>query len=99
MVKAKCLYDPVDVSDGERLLVTRYWPRGVSKKQLSAQWLKNLAPSEKLVSDWKKKKRKISWEEYTLRHHEEMRGQREPIKKLAQRAKRGTITLLCYERD
>jgi uncharacterized protein YeaO (DUF488 family) len=99
MVKTKCLYDPVDESDGDRLLVTRYWPRGVSKKQLSAQWLKNLAPSEELVGDWKNKKQKISWEEYTLRYHEEMSGQQEAIKKLAQRAKRGTITLLCYERE
>ena len=99
MVKTKCLYDPVDESDGERLLVTCYWPGGVSKKQLSAQWLKNLAPSKELISDWKNKKQKISWEEYTLRCHEEMRSQREAINKLAQRAKRGTIALLCYERE
>ena len=55
------------------------------------------ARSEELVGDWKKKKRKISWEEYTLRYHKEMRGQREAIEELAQREKRGTITLLCYE--
>ena len=99
MVKTKCLYDPGDESDGDRLLVTRHWPRGVSKTRVSAQWLKKLAPSKELIRDWKKKRQKIPWQQYTLRYHEEMRGQREAIKKLAQRAKRGTITLLCYERE
>ncbi len=73
MVKTKCLYDPVEESDGDRILVTRYWPRGVSKERLSiTDWLRNLAPSKELVNDWKK--RKILWNEYTLRYHEEMHG-------------------------
>ncbi len=46
MVKTKCLYDPVEESDGDRILVTRYWPRGVSKERLSiTDWLRNLALS------------------------------------------------------
>jgi len=97
MLKTKRLYDPVEELDGDRILVTCYWPRGVSKKRLSAQWLKNLAPSEELLEDWNKQR--ISWGKYKLRYHEEMHGQREAIKKLAQRAKRRTITLLCYERE
>jgi uncharacterized protein YeaO (DUF488 family) len=98
MVKTKSVYDPVKTSDGGRILVTRYWPRGVSRKRLCiTDWLRNLAPSKELVRDWKKQK--ISWEEYTLRYHEEMRGQREAIRGLAKRAKRGTIILLCFERE
>jgi uncharacterized protein YeaO (DUF488 family) len=61
MVKTKCLYDPVDDAHGDRVLVARHWPRGVSRERLSAQWLKDLAPSKELVSDWKKQR--ISWEE------------------------------------
>lgn len=98
MVKTKCLYDPVEELDGDRILVTRYWPRGVSKERLSTtDWLQNLAPSQELVRDWKKQR--ILWEEYTLCYHEEMRGQQEAIRELAKRAKRGTITLLCFERE
>ena len=67
MIKTKRLYDPVEESDGDRILVTRYWPRGVSKKRLSiTDWLQNLAPSKELVNDWKKQK--ILWEGYTLRY-------------------------------
>ena len=96
MVKTKHLYDPVEELDGDRILVTRYWPRGVSRERLSiTDWLWNLAPSDDIVRGWKKQR--ISWEEYMLRYHEEMRGQLEAIRDLAKRAKRGTITLLCYE--
>jgi len=35
MVKTKSVYDPVESDDGERILVTRYWPRGLSKERLS----------------------------------------------------------------
>ena len=97
MVKTKRLYDAALESDGDRILVARHWPRGVSKERLSAQGLKDLAPSKELVSDWKKQR--ISWEEYTSRYHEEMRGQCEAIGELADRAIRGTITLLCYEQE
>jgi uncharacterized protein YeaO (DUF488 family) len=96
MVKTKRVYDPAEASDGERILVTRYWPRPLSKAQVAySDWLRNLAPSAELLRDWKKQR--ISWEEYTVRYHEEMRGQQEAIRDLANRAKRGTITLLCFE--
>ncbi len=73
MVKTKRVYDPAEASDGDRILVTRYWPRGISRERLSiTEWLRNLAPSKELLRDWKKQR--ISWEEYTVRYHEEMQG-------------------------
>ena len=33
MVKTKSVYDEADQSDGQRILVTRFWPRGISKAQ------------------------------------------------------------------
>jgi uncharacterized protein YeaO (DUF488 family) len=98
MVETKCLYDPCESSDGDRILVTRYWPRGISRDRLAiTDWLQNLAPSKELLWDWKK--HKITWQEYTLRYHEEMRDQQAVIKDLADRARNGTITLLCFERE
>jgi len=98
MVKTKSVYDPVATSDGDRLLVARYWPRGISRDRLAiTDWLPNLAPSKELLWDWKKQR--ITWQEYTVRYHEEMREQQAAIKELADRAKRGTITLLCFERE
>jgi len=98
MIRTKCLYDPPDESDGDRILVTRYWPRGISKERLFVvDWLQNLAPSKKLLNDWKKQR--ISWAEYEVCYHKEMCGLREAIRSLANRAKHGTITLLCHERE
>jgi len=98
MVKTKRAYDPADASDGDRILVTRYWPRGISRERLSiTEWLRNLAPSKELLFDWKNKK--ISWDEYTIRYHEEMSSQNKVIRELANRAKRGTIALLCFEKE
>jgi uncharacterized protein YeaO (DUF488 family) len=97
MVKTKRLYDAIGELDGGRILVAHHWPRGVSKERLSAQRLKNLAPSKELVRDWKEQK--ISWEQYTCRYHQEICSQHEAIRELANRAMRGTITLLCYEED
>lgn len=98
MVKTKSVYERVEGLDGDRILVTRYWPRGISKIRLSiTDWLRNLAPSKELLHDWKQQK--ISWEQYEVRYHAEMQGQKETIRELAKRSKCGTITLLCLERE
>jgi len=98
MVKTKRVYDPVEETDGDRFLVSRSWAHPYSKKKLTVTgWVKTLAPSEELHDDGQK--RKISWEEYKVRYHEEMRDQLEAFRDLAKRAKRGTIILLCYKYD
>lgn len=48
-VALKRAYDKPSLSDGQRVLVDRLWPRGISKdKARIDQWLKNLAPSDTL---------------------------------------------------
>lgn len=48
-VEIKRAYDKPSLSDGQRVLVDRLWPRGVKKEGARIdQWLKNLAPSEGL---------------------------------------------------
>jgi uncharacterized protein YeaO (DUF488 family) len=98
MMKTRCLYDPPDLSDGERVLVTRFWPRGTSRARLCiAEWMKVLAPSATLLSDWRNGR--ISWEEYEDRYRAEMASQGAVIATLAFRARHSTVTLLCYERE
>jgi uncharacterized protein YeaO (DUF488 family) len=98
MVKTKSVYDPVEESDGQRILVSRYWPRGLSREKLSlTEHLKDAAPGVELLQDWKKGN--ISWGEYKKRYHQEMLQQHETISKLAKMASDKTITLLCFERE
>ena len=98
MVKTKSVYDPVEESDGQRILVSRYWPRGLSRERLSlTEHIKDVAPSVDLLRDWKTGN--ISWSEYQKRYHQEMMAQREKIENLRERANNKTITLLCFERE
>ena len=32
MIKTKSIYDPKEENDGIRILITRYWPRGIKKR-------------------------------------------------------------------
>ena len=48
-VEIKRVYEPPAVSDGERVLVDRLWPRGLKKSAARIDvWLKELAPSHAL---------------------------------------------------
>ncbi len=96
MVKTKSVYDPVEPSDGQRILVSRYRPRGIPKERLClTEWRRELAPSKELLREWKSKR--ISWSEYKARYDREMVPQRPMINALAQRANTHVICLLCFE--
>ncbi|MCI4456260.1 MAG: DUF488 family protein [Sulfolobus sp.] len=47
MIKVKRVYDKPEPEDGIRVLVDRFWPRGVSKDKVDV-WLRDLAPSDEL---------------------------------------------------
>ena len=98
MVNTKSIYDPAVKSDGKRFLVTRYWPRGVSKERLKVSgWVRELAPSKELLQDWKNNN--ITWQEYELRYFKEMGNKQEFIQQLTDLAVSETITLLCFEKE
>ncbi|ETI70863.1 DUF488 domain-containing protein [Neobacillus vireti] len=45
----KRVYEPVDEADGQRILIDRLWPRGISKEEARlTYWLKEVAPSSEL---------------------------------------------------
>lgn len=49
MVNLKRAYEPPIKSDGQRILVDRLWPRGLSKEAGRIDiWLKDIAPSSQL---------------------------------------------------
>ncbi|WP_394551600.1 DUF488 domain-containing protein [Agromyces sp. MMS24-JH15] len=51
--RTKRVYDPAEASDGERILVDRLWPRGVSKERAELDaWEKDAAPSPALRTEW-----------------------------------------------
>jgi uncharacterized protein YeaO (DUF488 family) len=48
-VQVRRVYDPPQPEDGQRVLVDRLWPRGVSKERARLDdWCKEIAPSNEL---------------------------------------------------
>ncbi len=48
-LRSKRAYLPADDDDGNRILVDRLWPRGLSKRRLGdASWVRDVAPSDEL---------------------------------------------------
>ena len=49
-IAIKRIYEPPAEADGQRVLVDRLWPRGVSKENAAlALWLKEIAPSDRVA--------------------------------------------------
>jgi uncharacterized protein YeaO (DUF488 family) len=97
-IKTKRWNDDVEADDGFRLLICRYWPRGLRKeKKTWDDWQKALAPSKDLHADYYGKHGPpIGWQKYRTRYLQEIKAVHAHIVALAERVAAGeTITLLC----
>jgi len=45
LIKTKSIYDKKELSDGTRILITRYYPRGIGKEKFD-RWYRELSPSK-----------------------------------------------------
>jgi len=52
LIKTKSIYDKKEESDGKRILITRYYPRGISKDNFYL-WYRDLSPSRHLLKSLK----------------------------------------------
>lgn len=90
--------DPIDPTDGTRILITRYRPRGLAKSaERWSEWLPDLGPSKELHAHaYGKRGVQIDWNTYRTAYLREMLAQSATIAALAERVNAGeTITLLC----
>ncbi len=97
-VETKSIYDKKSRSDGIRILVTRYYPRGVKKNHFDF-WMRDASPEPKLLKEYRSGS--ISWGEFSKEFRTQMRSSngKEAIRKLVELAMKGKITLLCYEKE
>lgn len=98
MIRTKSIYDPKEELDGLRILITRFYPRGIKKTHFDF-WKKELAPSKQLLKEYKTEKK--TWEEFTESFQSELKTQEsiDAIKDLKTKSRSNNITLLCYEKD
>lgn len=93
-IRTKRVYEPAARGDGTRVLVMRYWPRGIRKSHFD-RWLRELAPVIPLLRAFLDGK--ITWTEYRRRYlaglaRAEAQAQLAEVRALA---RRGRVTLLC----
>jgi uncharacterized protein YeaO (DUF488 family) len=92
------VYEQPDRKDGERILVDRLWPRGLTKEKAGVDlWLKEIAPSTELRKWFDHDPEK--WQRFRRRYETEIRHKDDLIKVLRQKAREGTITLIYGARD
>ncbi len=100
MVRIKRIYAEPDPADGERYLVDRLWPRGISKEAAQlTDWLKGLAPSDDLRTWFNHEPER--WAEFCKRYVAELKKPEnlDLLEKLAVRAQEVNITLVYAARD
>ena len=98
MLKIKRVYEPRERGDGERILVDRLWPRGLSKRAAAVdRWMKDLGPSHALRTWFGHDPGR--WAEFRRRYVAELRARREALAALARRSRARSVTLLFGARD
>ncbi len=101
MIRLKRAYEEPSPDDGERILVERLWPRGVTKARAAVDlWLEDVAPSPELRAWYAHDTAK--WQQFQRRYRRELRDRkeaREAVELLRAKAKRGTVTLVYAARD
>ncbi len=97
-IRLKRIYDEPSPDDGRRILITRYWPRGVHRSIVD-EYNSWLAPSRQLINEYKKGD--LSWDEFGRRYREELSDPQSQagLRRLAEVARTQVITLLCFCED
>ena len=97
MIRTASVYDPPAEDAGLRVLIMRYWPRGVRRERVDV-WLKDAAPSTELLRAYTHAG--LSWDAFEAGYRAEIERERphvlEELRKLER--EHGTVTLLCHER-
>ena len=98
MIRTKRVYDPPSGEDGQRILVDRLWPRGLTKERARIDlWLKEIAPSDDLRKRFHHDP--ALWDEFRRRYRRELSEKPELVRELKNRAESGTVTLVYAARD
>ena len=97
-IAIKRVYLAPDDGDGQRVLVDRLWPRGVSKSEAAVDvWLKDIAPSAGLRKRFGHDPTR--WDEFCKRYRVELADNDQAVAQLRELVKAGRVTLLYGAHD
>lgn len=97
-VDVKRIYEVPSPQDGQRILVDRLWPRGVSKEKAALSlWLKEIAPSNELRKWYHQDMSQRA--EFERRYRAELEANPAPVAELQKLIGEGRVTLLYSAQD
>jgi uncharacterized protein YeaO (DUF488 family) len=97
-LRTKRIYELADPADGQRVLVDRLWPRGVSKAAAGLDlWLKAIAPSDDL-RHWFGHDPEL-WVEFQARYAAELDANPDAVAELRALMAKGPVTLVYAAHD
>ena len=98
MIKIKRVYDKVDEGDGDRILVDRLWPRGLTKSEAQiSDWQKTIAPSEKLRKWYAHDVEK--WDDFKLLYFAELSKKTDLLRPIMEKVSAGAVTFVFAAKD
>jgi uncharacterized protein YeaO (DUF488 family) len=97
-VRIKRIYEPAAPSDGERVLIDRLWPRGLTHEAAQLDgWLRDLGPSSELRRWFAHDPARF--DEFRQRYAAELAAKTDELAELRRRARKRPLTLVYSARD
>lgn len=97
-IEIKRVYEPPSPEDGQRILVDRLWPRGISKADAKVDyWAKSIAPSNELRK-WYKQEH-AEWGEFKRRYFAELDAVPDAVQSLRDNSLSGKVTFLYSSKE
>lgn len=98
MIRVKRVYEPPSDEDGQRVLVERLWPRGLTKEKARIDlWLKDVSPSPELRKWFSHDDSK--WDEFSARYRKELDENIAGVRRILELSREGDITLVFASKD
>jgi len=96
-VSIKRVYETPVSTDGQRILVDRFWPRGLTKEKARIDlWLRDIAPSTDLIKWFGHDP--VKWPEFQIRYQAELEDN-PALAELTQLCGKTKVTLVYAAKD
>lgn len=98
-VMTKSIFEPMERDDGYRILITRFYPRGVQRSHFD-EWVSALSPRPELLFGYKEGK--IGWDSFRDSFLSQLKSDiesQEVIHTLYEWSRTHDVTLLCFEKS
>ena len=98
MIHLKRAYEEPSPADGERILVERLWPRGLTKQRAAVDlWLKGVAPSPELRKWFGHDPAR--WKQFEQRYWKELKAHPDAVDLLRHKSKQSEVTFVYAAHD